>query len=1810
MAKDQEIQDTNKVLSNSFTKGLNKDSDPSFVSEGMWTHARNIVNNTIEGDVGTLSNEISNVLCGTTGRSMPPTVVEKYIIGAIYLYSDKWAIFTAGHGLTGERITSEIGLYEEDICLYREIVQDPCLNFDKRYLISGASREMEDCSWQVYWCDGFNPDRYLNVGDPLTWPAANYSWVGGGTSSMNFYSNGSDTTFLWPGVAWDTNIELVNDCEFVTNINTLDCDKIRLARLMETPCLNLKLGQSGGTMANGTYFAMIAYCIKGQRVTDWFSQSNFQFIYNVKDLSGSLTLEVNADSVNFDEFQLAIVEAVNQQTVASQLGFYSTNTTTIAIDQIDMASIKIPLEQLPIQTPVFETSDQMTDVNSYLLRVGPKSRFDFNYQPLANMIRAKWASVEYPADYYMKGGNKTNYLRDEVYTFYIRWIYNTGDKSSSYHIPGRAPRNFNVPGFGVKFETEDLNSPDALSIDEKVFEIYNTASITPGGITGTTTDDGGTVLAVGDMGYWESSEKYPDNRPDIWNPSYYCWTGANAQSGNFDLCGKYIRHHKFPENFIANSTSTVALHFKPNPNIPTSGQDYAIRLMGVYFENIILPKDQDGNDIPGIVGYEILRGSREGNKSILAKGMVNNFRTFQLRGKLAQGRTGLYANYPYNTIVPIGSSNDPDDHNYLYNDPYIKNDDSDGNVVNQSIPSDIFTFHSPDTMFRTPYLSTTEFKSYGILNGYADLSFQEPNGHPNWKLLANAVVFPMIAAGVAEAIISMAGKRTINSVNPEDFAGSYTTIVGPTPTANNPLQYTAQTAITTAVGIYNNALTAYYGSGGGFLLDAIGVLYGGYPATGWYATETTLIAAINAQAAISASGVKPINKLQGTIEFPDWAYLDPVTRSLGGLNQLAYYFGEGADLALRIFYAITPYRQYALQQISHGFYGNMYPVTPNALRRFDVADNFYMRDNIQEVSKYQDAVGGNFRSYTINNLRRSDAVVLRTVSGPYYNALYPEGVNIGPNLITSGDRDVSLVTLGGVVQYSSSAAFLTSDLPNFNDDKKDTPFSLGIASHYGGLKSRVRNQYGQIGNESEIIITPCEQKLKNYTIAETSWTCPVDSKFYKSKVILSTPLLFGGDTYINRYTEKNNMMFFYDWLYGQPDGFEYNYYLRSMIPQARFKANSITYDTGYLSEVFNFTSPAIPGTGAFPGAFYNLDYYVNGNRYYNYTNDVSEGNWIGDRYRGLWSVREAYFYLANSGIRDFFVESEVIIDFREQSPNEGGKHYDPYRYTDYQAMFNMNPEIMGRLSEYIYDYSLSVSKLYNQYFSQGNVQSRYYDPNVAKLCYTYYPDRIIYSLPQQDEAIKDSWFIYLTNNYKEFKGQISGVKAINKSGIFITFKNQSPLMFQGVDTLETDLNTKITIGDGGLFSQPQQSVINADRAYEFGSSQNRLSVISTPVGVYYMSQNQGRIFSYGGDQLNEISQAGLKWWFILYMPYRLTQDFPDYPWKDNPVAGIGCQATYDSSSTILYFTKKDFHLRDEFKGRVTYQSINSNGSGDYFILDGHKNLQYRLGDPYLFEDASWTLSYDPKNEYWISFHDWHPDLLIPTKDIFVSSKRNTLWKHNYICDGYCNYYGVQYGVEIEFPVISGQTVMTTKSIEYILECYRRNGNSCIDQHHVLDYNFDQAVVYNSEQVSGYLNLNLYPKNNVNLSLQFPRINPNLGSYDILFSKEENKYRFNQFWDITRNRDEFPIDSNYPPTGPLIPGTTVLQGSYSSENTWITSQDGFTRTLNPNNMDYTKPELERKKFRHYLNFINLRRDKCDNVNMILKMSSSKNQYSPR
>jgi hypothetical protein len=268
----------------------------------------------------------------------------------------------------------------------------------------------------------------------------------------------------------------------------------------------------------------------------------------------------------------------------------------------------------------------------------------------------------------------------------------------------------------------------------------------------------------------------------------------------------------------------------------------------------------------------------------------------------------------------------------------------------------------------------------------------------------------------------------------------------------------------------------------------------------------------------------------------------------------------------------------------------------------------------------------------------------------------------------------------------------------------------------------------------------------------------------------------------------------------------------------------------------------------------------------------------------------------------------------------------------------------------------------------------------------------------------------------------------------------------------------------------------------------------------------------------------------------------------------------------------------------------------------------------IVEDASWTVSYDPKNKYWVSFHDWHPDLVLATKNSFLTTKNNTIWKHNALCGGfqaYCNFYGQNYPFELELAISTGTTVTTIKSVEYYLECYKRSEFNCVDQFHILDFNFDTAVLFNNEQVTGYLNLNLFPKNNVTLSLDYPKINTsNLASYDILFSNEENKYRFNQFWDITRDRGEFPIGSDYPPTGPLIGNTTILNGNYSEDYIWLTSSNGYDKVLNPNNLNYNKSETQRKKLRNNLNSLFLKREISGDVNMVVKVTNTKNQISHR
>ena len=1506
------------VVTNSFNKGMVKDYNDTFVGDGLYTHARNAVNNSHDGQVGVIGNEPANLFC----VNLPYT-----LIGAIHTIGDEWVIFTT------DDTNSEIGLFDESACTYTKLVNAPCLNFKRSNLITGAYREKFDCERMVYFDDGLNPTRVLNIDN----------------------------------IPFKFTTTIINGCVTFNYTNQLDCEKIRIAPLVTHPCITIAKGNIAGTLPNGSYQACIAYTINQVKVTDYIGLSEVQGLFQNENVSSSLILTINNIDTSFEEFELVILSNINGQTTGKRIGFYPTTQGTIYIDRWDPEYPSVSVSQIVLRTEPIEKSDAMYMVNNYLLRTGVYSKFKFNYQPQANNIQAKWVAVEYLADYYVKGGNNTGYLRDEQYAFFIRWIYNTGEKSESYHIPGRAPlpgERANVTG-GDAFET-------ASGITRQLWQVQNTGILDS--LTTSTLSDGGVVIAKGRMGFWESTELYSPTRPDIW--------------GN--LCGQPIRHHKMPDVTVNNIVS----HFRNNGD--------KIVLLGVQFEGITHPLDLNGNPITSVVGYEILRGSREGAKSVVAKGLVNNMREYVNPSQ--PGITGLYQNYPYNDLRP---------------DKYLTSQEQNGEngvgSVSNFSPTpltgyrkDIFSFHSPETTFSTPFLNANELKVYQELTGVTDGFFETPYKHPRFR---------QITAGVDTGFdIFIIGWTAL--LTTALFAGATVDIKAGASKDLPPISLTTGSVVAEA-NVFGTSTVGTIAAAASIILNQSVALYYGI-------------------------FIQPrILKQQ---------LLDTV-------------------------FALIPFRQYAAQYNSHGFYKTNGAVATIGNRRREITDASYVKGNVQQFTG----------AFQINNTNRNRFVCVKT------SATLPDPVSIDNSRVTLGD-------VGGVPGQS---------------------VTTNISSYYGAIKIPISSQYGQLESIKQIPISNCVEPTPGVKGLQ-----------------LTSSVTFGGDIYINRHTEKNSMVFFNTFLQGEPDDVQFDYTLYANIPYPRYWINNKKY-IGILAQS--------------PNDYRNLDRFQNGSIFY---------------------VNRGYFYLFNSGVRDFFVESEVNLAYRDWEEIGSKQHYDPYRYTNLSLLFRSDYVKDGNF--YKYDYSLSVSKLVNSQITWGNLLPRDYDPNVAATCYTYRPTRVIYSLPQQDEGKKDYWRVFLANNYNEFLTPVTAIKPVNKTGALFLMQSQAPLQFLGVEELKLDATgTKVTIGDGALFSGPNQlqSVINADDPYEYASSQSRYAVINTSKGVFWVSQNQGKIFQYAGG-LKDISSLGLRWWFAKYLPSELLKVYPDYPLYDNPVKGVGVHMIYDNTNEIVYICKRDY------KPKVS--NLTFDASGNFFS----GSTPVALTNTNYFESASWTISFDTKSNTWISYHDWIPTFLLPGRTHFMSVNGNSIWKHNVRCDLFCNYYNQNYPWEVEIDSVTGQQVNTIRSVEYLLEGYKYF-NDCRDRFHILDANFDEAMVYNSEQISGILNLVLPSKSNPLDMLTYPRINPT--SIDINFSKEEQKYRFNQFWDITKDRGEF--------SGAQIPLV-------------LTQPNGYQYTVNPAAVSYSKAALQRKKFRHNVNRVWMRKNVSGSTKFLFKLSNKKIQPSYR
>jgi len=133
----------------------------------------------------------------------------------------------------------------------------------------------------------------------------------------------------------------------------------------------------------------------------------------------------------------------------------------------------------------------------------------------------------------------------------------------------------------------------------------------------------------------------------------------------------------------------------------------------------------------------------------------------------------------------------------------------------------------------------------------------------------------------------------------------------------------------------------------------------------------------------------------------------------------------------------------------------------------------------------------------------------------------------------------------------------------------------------------------------------------------------------------------------------------------------------------------------------------------------------------------------------------------------------------------------------------------------------------------------------------------------------------------------------------------------------------------------------------------------------------------------------------------------------------------------------------------------------------------------------------------------------------------SLWSHLTNPLSYNNFYGCIHPYIIEYlfayqyyDEIVQNVKDYTKAYVYLPSVnHRFDDNSKIQTD---DY-FSKAILYNDQQSSGILNLVAKPIRNMKAYLSYPKFNTD--SKSIVYTKSDNFYQFNTFWDIVRSKTE-------------------------------------------------------------------------------------------
>jgi hypothetical protein len=1127
-------------------------------------------------------------------------------------------------------------------------------------------------------------------------------------------------------------------------------------------------------------------------------------------------------------------------------------------------------------------------------------------------------------------------------------------------------------------------------------------------------------------------EEYDDCKESIWEFGEFAYWESTEKYPNIpevfgDLCGKNIRFHKFPDNCVSH------IHDSKDGSKKFVDRNLVFPI-GVKIDHasVLTAISQAVTD--GILSLEDSKRISyyrivRGNR-VGNKSIIAKGLIYDMFSYNKFNNEYFYPNYPYNDLnddVFIS----PTIQTYDNNDSAVSN-----SFKNKFINTGRYTFHSPDTHFNSPSIGTEikiETEEYGESEGY----FAECLEQAKYKFLSTGSYLLSLTFGIASALSSLEEKQC------ETY-----TVQTPSKITQGGISYKI------SGGSSVNSLTSGTGTINTNISSTQVTNYEEGEVTSYNDETNSYSEQLNPSTAASPGKYFPNSKTKtNTRVTTNPIKVKEVTRTsctgtpyqilgggLGGLlggavgtaSQQVIYKTVLAlnemETVINLITSLLPYKNFAYQHNSIGIYNNYkcFSDLGNKIREIDSYS--YLTPEFTSVNE------SNNKTSLINNWNRESSLYLKIKE-----------------------------------LFKTPSVVDNSRYINGNNEPYDKVYKP-ISSFYTSIKNYVPDQYGNIFNIEYLNMDECSFLITN------------DSNYNRT--------IFGGDTFINRFSLKIKHPFFIQTRFRMANDSDVRYQDLGNVGYPNYYFNT----KGTLFE--NISSPS------------NLLSILNN---FEALLGVPKNRLDKDETNKVFFYQKGIIYLYSYGIPSFLVESDVNVDYR-YGENIKEKGFYPY---------------VGNISDWLQEKNVPITEdnyyFYNNTYSKQNKESYIctnsitYQPN--RVCKVNYKNRVIYS--QQGSNIdnsnsKDNWLVYNANDYYDFdlsNGKLINVEGIENDKVLVRFENTFNV-FNAYVTIPTTSDT-IQVGNGGMFQSKPQEYAYTDLGY--GGSQHT-ALLKTEFGHIWVDSNRGQVFNLSNNNsgLDEISKDGMRNWFEENLPFEIKKCFPNID-IDNSYNGIGICLSFDKRYKRLLVTKND------------YKVVNNNLRYDedlkeFYIINSDTLLREKIylnNNKYLC-NKSWTMSYSFYTKSWVSFHSYIPNYYIDRVNKFQSGINNltnnigdsSLWIHNNTNKSFQKFYGSIYPFIIETVNKVDINSKYIHSVEFMLDVIRYHNE--FDWVYNKNITFNKAIVYNNNQNSGELNLNIVNKNDLSRISNYPRVNST--STDIEVYNAERYWRFNQFFDLVNSQN--------------------------------------------------------------------------------------------